>query len=99
MRSDTPTTNVQISIHVPRVEDDIRALILSMLYTKFQSTSPVWRTTVSRATLCSLQSFQSTSPVWRTTGEWGVDGAVYFISIHVPRVEDDFSASSVLPRE
>ena len=23
MRSDTPTTNVQISIHVPRVEDDL----------------------------------------------------------------------------
>ena len=33
----------------------------------FQSTSPVWRTTVSKHIANALTAFQSTSPVWRTT--------------------------------
>ena len=35
-----------ISIHVPRVEDDIDICVLDVLKLRFQSTSPVWRTTV-----------------------------------------------------
>ena len=36
---------------------------------KFQSTSPVWRTTCVQPDARSVTStFQSTSPVWRTTG-------------------------------
>ena len=35
-----------ISIHVPRVEDDLLYLKLCKTIYTFQSTSPVWRTTV-----------------------------------------------------
>ena len=34
--------------------------------------------------------FQSTSPVWRTTRFIYDDDAIHIISIHVPRVEDDY---------
>ena len=39
--------------------------------------------------LTSPQSFQSTSPVWRTTARIVNISPALFISIHVPRVEDD----------
>ncbi len=39
--------------------------------------------------------FQSTSPVWRTTPYWQKANQSRYISIHVPRVEDDDSKYSV----
>ncbi len=39
---------VVISIHVPRVEDDVRLLQKQGKISVFQSTSPVWRTTSNR---------------------------------------------------
>ena len=38
-----------ISIHVPRVEDDSVSVTISATATSFQSTSPVWRTTAGNA--------------------------------------------------
>ena len=40
--------SLAISIHVPRVEDDLDICTLCMLKLGFQSTSPVWRTTRSK---------------------------------------------------
>ena len=61
---------------------------------KFQSTSPVWRTTYySREISAEEQEFQSTSPVWRTTPEKARGPRPVDISIHVPRVEDDYQKS------
>ncbi len=42
-----------ISIHVPRVEDDVASRICRRLPTEFQSTSPVWRTTAVTRMWCS----------------------------------------------
>ena len=123
-----------ISIHVPRVEDDPTSEVQERLNTQFQSTSPVWRTTLrpsaaQRPPAISIhvprveddiderqlvdelhnfnprppcggrlygvewwfcdKSFQSTSPVWRTTRSLPMRRSCHFISIHVPRVEDD----------
>ena len=44
---------VRISIHVPRVEDDVASRICRRLPTEFQSTSPVWRTTAVTRMWCS----------------------------------------------
>ena len=56
---------------------------------KFQSTSPVWRTTSVALSSHEYKPFQSTSPVWRTTRAVVHILAKIGISIHVPRVEDD----------
>ena len=56
---------------------------------RFQSTSPVWRTTPNSIKYGTHFTFQSTSPVWRTTLRNIGFSDCDFISIHVPRVEDD----------
>ena len=56
---------------------------------RFQSTSPVWRTTYRSASFYNYKKFQSTSPVWRTTPLRREVSKFKGISIHVPRVEDD----------
>ena len=57
-----------ISIHVPRVEDDAGMTMARIGMTTFQSTSPVWRTTAHGGFgIGGGNAFQSTSPVWRTT--------------------------------
>ena len=56
-----------ISIHVPRVEDDGEKKMTTYERVKFQSTSPVWRTTYALSDKVEQYKFQSTSPVWRTT--------------------------------
>ena len=81
-----------ISIHVLRVEDDVKRYARAIHDKIFQSTSSVWRTTEAIAGRIAERAFQSTSSVWRTTGFFAavhLDGA---ISIHVLRVEDDRSA-------
>ena len=59
---------IHISIHVPRVGDDLKQVRQTPKSLTFQSTSPVWGTTLKqvRQTPKSL-TFQSTSPVWGTT--------------------------------
>ena len=80
-----------ISIHVPRVEDDNLVFFCPHLRFVFQSTSPVWRTTLLAIYFANLSNrFQSTSPVWRTTYANQLLYLGHIISIHVPRVEDDF---------
>ena len=86
-----------ISIHVPRVEDDKNEDVNGNSTNLFQSTSPVWRTTLSvRKENAYRMEFQSTSPVWRTTGIFPFVDSRSYISIHVPRVEDDFEEVSAL---
>ena len=58
---------LDISIHVPRVEDDDGFVRENLPLGEFQSTSPVWRTTILYVRLLTISGFQSTSPVWRTT--------------------------------
>ena len=106
-------TKVEISIHVPRVEDDssYACNLPCIRYFNprppcggrrsiqaphsgsypFQSTSPVWRTTPRQTHIKLDKIFQSTSPVWRTTKRGELVPCQPVISIHVPRVEDDFS--------
>ena len=128
-----------ISIHVPRVGDDLldHAFKIYASYFnprppcggrphfsfsflnkfKFQSTSPVWGTTGVCTKTCVLmrhfnprppcggrpfinfydhlyRPFQSTSPVWGTTITSSLDSHPADISIHVPRVGDDFRCSN-----
>ena len=87
-----------ISIHVPRVEDDRRGVEIRNSEHVFQSTSPVWRTTV-RCESRGRRHFISIH-VPRVEDDTlevdDLDDAV--ISIHVPRVEDDVGVYDKLPR-
>ena len=67
----------------------------------FQSTSPVWRTTIKHYEGAQTHPFQSTSPVWRTTRDMLYTIINIVISIHVPRVEDDqyFSPALYAPAD
>ena len=79
-----------ISIHVPRMGDDKVKGIEDFGYGKFLSTSPVWGTTQLITVICRMSLFLSTSPVWGTT-PGPDDGPLGFpISIHVPRMGDDW---------
>ena len=88
-----------ISIHVPRVEDDLRVICYSLTEYRFQSTSPVWRTTDGSYQAVVMSGFQSTSPVWRTTTSHERIVNRPDISIHVPRVEDDDALQHFTPTE
>ena len=57
----------EISIHVPRVGDDKAVPTVQKPNHLFQSTSPVWGTTIRSARKGISLRFQSTSPVWGTT--------------------------------
>ena len=78
-----------ISIHVPRVEDDSSCIFCQTSGIHFNPRPPGGGRRMNLRLQGVTSVFQSTSPGWRTT-EHGVD-IVYrrFISIHVPRVEDD----------
>ena len=72
-----------------------RGRLISQQVCIFQSTSPVWRTTPDPPNIpVDLDEFQSTSPVWRTTKIKKPKGTIKYISIHVPRVEDDETRSA-----
>ena len=81
----------QISIHVPRVEDDSELPRRNTHTSAFQSTSPVWRTTA--ALLLSLfllpLYFNPRPPCGGRLSPIDLDSPEEVISIHVPRVEDD----------
>ena len=101
-----------ISIHVPRVEDDDTTEYMIKRELNFNPRPPCGGRLVEMVAVAVREKFQSTSPVWRTTKLYLVreDDAKYFnprppcggrlrqtvtnpdsrrISIHVPRVEDD----------
>ena len=79
-----------ISIHVPRMGDDLKAAITNFPQQEFLSTSPVWGTTRSKTCIVGLvQLFLSTSPVWGTTVCCLISFYHKIISIHVPRMGDD----------
>ena len=80
-----------ISIHVPRVEDDLREYGEEAVATDFNPRPPCGGRRIITAHSPSFPKFQSTSPVWRTTGVPFMLIARSFISIHVPRVEDDLT--------
>ena len=46
LKYDMELDDIHISIHVPRVEDDVQRDVVRCKIDVFQSTSPVWRTTV-----------------------------------------------------
>ena len=56
-----------ISIHVPRVGDDLGCARHHAGAGRFLSTSPVWGTTDIQTSYSDSYSFLSTSPVWGTT--------------------------------
>ena len=78
-----------ISIHVPRVEDDLEMIREYGIPRNFNPRPPCG----GRHGVCVFndwaESFQSTSPVWRTTRSCPLPHPCRRISIHVPRVEDD----------
>ena len=78
-----------ISIHVPRVEDDVR--IKKFICINFISihVPRVEDDKYMHSPHIKETTFQSTSPVWRTTIYSNILSRFYLISIHVPRVEDD----------
>ena len=79
-----------ISIHVPRVEDDYREYCVLPYPSKFQSTSPVWRTTEDSCPLSEGElDFNPRPPCGGRPGDTTTAKLIHGISIHVPRVEDD----------
>ena len=78
-----------ISIHVPRVEDDVCKGQQIMDKTNFNPRPPCGGRPTTTIDADGNKVFQSTSPVWRTTAISSIIGYIYGISIHVPRVEDD----------
>ena len=82
-----------ISIHVPRVEDDFTVSEWMSSSNVFQSTSPVWRTTVEFARNYLIGKKFNPRPPCGGRPAFEVTGLDnYTISIHVPRVEDDAAA-------
>ena len=78
-----------ISIHVPRVEDDTGCYDLVNRYVNFNPRPPCGGRRFQIVLEYRVPIFQSTSPVWRTTSMGVLSPPFHFISIHVPRVEDD----------
>ena len=78
-----------ISIHVPRVEDDLVSRecadgkLISIHVPRVEDDG------VTLAESYGFREFQSTSPGWRTTKAIAARERLECISIHVPRVEDD----------
>ena len=63
---------------------------------RFQSTSPVWGMTENvPACKGAMLGFQSTSPVWGMTNITNYIHIKIHISIHIPRVGDDFPFPSI----
>ena len=79
-----------ISIHVPRVEDDIVRKKISGVASHFNPRPPCGGRRTGFYLDVFHDLFQSTSPVWRTTEKRRRLNRKTLISIHVPRVEDDF---------
>ena len=73
------------------MEDDLGGNVVELTFMpEFQSTSPVWRTTCSRARLDRrTEYFNPRPPCGGRPYEATEVGARGRISIHVPRVEDD----------
>ena len=79
-----------ISIHVPRVEDDKMGQFSWYFADKFQSTSPVWRTTLRHLReRRHCRYFNPRPPCGGRLGLFHPPSRDVQISIHVPRVEDD----------
>ena len=85
---------VMISIHVPRVEDDLLTVSRHIESRVFQSTSPGWRTTMAKGKV--IDKFAISIHVPRVEDDLlplSYGARATRISIHVPRVEDDTSSS------
>ena len=82
-------TVLGISIHVPRVEDDVKRLMLRYDRRPFQSTSPVWRTTKQSYDRINLMTISIHVPRVEDDVKAVKRKRMKNISIHVPRVEDD----------
>ena len=78
-----------ISIHVPRVEDDVKICADGQAHKNFNPRPPCGGRPGMIMARIGMTIFQSTSPVWRTTSITHIDAIRDAISIHVPRVEDD----------
>ena len=83
-----------ISIHVPRVEDDLSFFRHPCAEKVFQSTSPVWRTTAE-----GIKGIIDTAISIHVPRVEDDSSRMYppkdaCISIHVPRVEDDATTMS-----
>ena len=85
---------LNISIHVPRVEDDLMQNLQQVFLYQFQSTSPVWRTTVEDETKLQVPSISIHVPRVEDDAGTVTQAQAMQISIHVPRVEDDLSSLS-----
>ena len=81
-----------ISIHVLRVEDDVKIVLLMSRVTYFNPRPPCGGRRVYFRIWRKAGEFQSTSSVWRTTVMVCFLTISIFISIHVLRVEDDNGA-------
>ena len=65
---DCVKTEIQISIHAPRVGSDPESADCMGQYPRFQSTLPVWGATMFCAKgMMRVEIFQSTLPVWGAT--------------------------------
>ena len=96
MSIDGQTIVKQISIHVPRVEDDADTRKQQTYRKHFNPRPPCGGRRFKLYLVREDDEFQSTSPVWRTTCRHPPSAVVGVISIHVPRVEDDLKANTLM---
>ena len=88
--SESLRNRLRISIHIPRVGDDVHNIFDPLPDFIFQSTSPVWGMTyTANMVYHKVNEFQSTSPVWGMTSRARRSRYKKDISIHIPRVGDD----------
>ena len=74
------------------MEDDAEVLAQEVACLKFQSTSPVWRTTKGWLTAEDVfANFNPRPPCGGRPVGYFIGAFALYISIHVPRVEDDCS--------
>ena len=78
-----------VSIHAPRVGCDCGGGRRAIYAIPFQFTHPVWGATQSEHCTPCRSTFQFTHPVWGATQQSQVEGLIFPVSIHAPRVGCD----------
>ena len=81
---------LQISIHIPRVGDDVVIASDEWGIRLFQSTSPVWGMTADALLRSGFPCISIHIPRVGDDEDWRGGGGIATISIHIPRVGDDW---------
>ena len=96
-----------ISIHIPRVGDDVGNAAMPVMSALFQSTSPAWGMTSWTKNSGLRKTFQSTSPAWgmtkfaafcANTSTFQSTSPAWGMTWVTKNIDDAFSISIHIPR-